>query len=89
MQPLRILKLSDALGRYGKKETSYREDMAAGLAPQLIKIGPRAVGIPEHELNLVIQARIASLTNDEIRKIVSKIHADRSRTAKNLTGGTE
>jgi prophage regulatory protein len=87
MESIKILRLPAALERLGMGETSYRTAMADGLVPKLITLGARAVGIPEHELNQVIRARIAGLPDDEIRKLVERIHADRARTAAEIIGG--
>jgi prophage regulatory protein len=87
MESIKILRLPAALERLGMGETSYRTAMADGLVPKLITLGVRAVGIPEHELNQVIRARIAGLPDAEIRKLVERIHADRARIADELNGG--
>lgn len=87
MESIKILRLPAALERLGMGETSYRTAMADGLLPKLITLGARAVGIPEHELNQVIRARIAGLPDDEIRKLVERIHADRARIAAEMIGG--
>ena len=87
MESIKILRLPAALERLGMGETSYRTAMADGLLPKLITLGVRAVGIPEHELNQVIRARIAGLPDAEIRKLVERIHADRARMADELSGG--
>lgn len=88
MESIKILRLPAALERLGMGETSYRTAMAAGLVPKLIPLGVRSVGIPDHELNQVIRARIAGLSDDEIRKLVERIHTDRARIASELVGGT-
>lgn len=87
MESIKILRLPAALDRLGMGETSYRTAMADGLMPKPIALGARAVGIPEHELNQVIRARIAGLSDDEIRKLVARIHDDRARAAAELIGG--
>lgn len=87
MESIKILRLPAALERLGMGETSYRTAMADGLLPKLITLGVRAVGIPEHELNQVIRARIAGLPDDEIRKLVEHIHAERARAAAEMIGG--
>lgn len=87
MESIKILRLPAALDRLGMGETSYRTAMADGLVPKFITLGARAVGIPEHELNQVIRARIAGLPDDDIRKLVERIHADRARAAAELIGG--
>lgn len=86
MESIKILRLPAALDRLGMGETSYRSAMADGLVPKLVTLGVRAVGIPEHELNQVIRARIAGLPDAEIRKLVERIHADRTRAAAELIG---
>ena len=87
MESIKILRLPAALERLGMGETSYRTAMADGLMPKPIALGARAIGIPEHELNQVIRARIAGLSDDEIRKLVTRIHDDRARAAAELIGG--
>ena len=87
MESIKILRLPAALERLGMGETSYRTAMADGLLPKLITLGARAVGIPEHELNQVIRARIAGLPDADIRKLVERIHAERARIANELNGG--
>lgn len=87
MKPTKILRLSEVLERYGKKETATRDAIAAGLFPSFVQLGGRCIGLPEHELEQVIRARIAGLPDDEIRKLVERIHADRARIADELIGG--
>lgn len=87
MESIKILRLPAALERLGMGETSYRNAMGEGLLPKLIPVGARAVGVAEHELNQVIRARIAGLTDDEIRKLVIRIHEERTRLAAELIGG--
>lgn len=87
MESIKILRLPAALERLGMGETSYRTAMADGLMPKLIPLGTRAVGVPEHELNQVIRARIAGLPDEEIRKVVERIHENRARAAAELIGG--
>ncbi len=87
MESIKILRLPAVLERLGMGETSYRVAMADGLAPKLIALGTRAVGLPEHELDQVIRARIAGLPDADIRKLVDRIHADRARLAAELIGG--
>lgn len=87
MESIKILRFRDVLERIGIKETSYRDAMADGLAPKLVTLGTRNVGLPEHELNQFLRAHIAGLPDDEIRKLVARIHADRAADAEKLKGG--
>lgn len=87
MKPIKILRLAEVLERYGKKETATRDAIAAGLFPAFVQLGGRCIGLPEHELDQVIRARVAGLPDGDIRKLVERIHADRARAAAELIGG--
>jgi prophage regulatory protein len=84
MTPTKILRLPAALERLGMGETSYRTSMADGLVPKLIPLGARAVGVPEHEINQVIRARIAGFSDAEIKRLVIQIHEKRIADAEAL-----
>lgn len=87
MHAIKILRWPEALERLGISESSYRYGIADGTLPKPIQLCARAVGIPEHEINQVIRARIAGLSADEIRNLVARIHTDRTADAENLKGG--
>ena len=87
MKPVRILRLAEVLERYGKKKTAVRDAISAGLFPSFVQLGGRCIGLPEHELEQVIRARIAGLSDDDIRKLVERIHADRANAAAELIRG--
>lgn len=87
MKPVKILRLAEVFDRYGKKKTATRDAIAAGLFPAFVQLGGRCVGLPEHELDQIIRARIAGLPDDEIRKLVERIHAERARMGSELAGG--
>lgn len=87
MRTTRILRLSEVLERFGKKQTAVRDAIAAGLFPSFVQLGGRCIGLPEHELEQIIRARIAGLPDADIRKLVDRIHADRTADAENLKGG--
>ncbi|WP_396190231.1 helix-turn-helix transcriptional regulator [Flavobacterium sp.] len=87
MNAIKILRWPEALERLGISESSYRNGIADGTLPKPIHLCARAVGLPEHELNQVIRARIAGLPAAEIRKIVEQIHEERARIAAELIGG--
>ena len=87
MHTIKILRWPEALERLGISESSYRNGIADGTLPTPIQLCARAVGIPEHELNQVIRARIAGLPDADIRKLVERIHAERARIAAELNAG--
>ena len=87
MKPIKILRLTEVLERYGKKETATRDAIAAGLFPAFVQLGGRCIGLPEHELEQLLRARIAGLPDADIRNLVTRIHEERARAAAELIGG--
>ncbi|MFT6874909.1 MAG: prophage regulatory protein [Granulosicoccus sp.] len=47
------------------------------LLPPPIQLGPRSIGLPAHEVDIIIAARIAGTTDDGMREIVSRLVAAR------------
>ena len=74
----KFIRPAGAIEAYGKKRTAFYSDVAAGLLPPLVKLGPRASAIPEHELDAVLSARAAGKSPDEIRALVSVLVARRA-----------
>lgn len=74
----RILRLPAVIDRTGRTRSPIYADVLAGLFPRPIKIGPRAAGWPEHEIEQVITARISGADDGAIRKLVAKLHAARA-----------
>ena len=87
MKPTRMLRLAEVLERFGKKETAVRDAIAAGLFPSFVQLGGRCIGLPEHELEQLLRARIAGLPEADIRNLVTRIHEERARAAAELIGG--
>ena len=48
-----------------------------GVLTKPVKIGERAVGWPEHEVDAINAARIAGKSKAEIRELVQRLHAKR------------
>ena len=55
--------------------------IAQGLWPRPVSLGPRAVGWPAGEVAAINAARIAGKSDDEIRDLVTKLHAERGACA--------
>ena len=75
----RILRLPAVLDRTGKRRSPIYADIQAGLFVRPIKIGDRAAGFLEHEVDALIAARVAGATKDQIRRLVEKLHEQRNR----------
>ena len=71
---LRIPAISASLG-YSRSTTYNR--IADRTLPKLVRMGPRLVGLPQHELEAVRNARIAGKSDDEIRQLVERLEAAR------------
>ncbi len=73
-----LLRIGSVLARYGGARPTLYEHMADGLFPRPVKLGPKFVAWPEHEVNAVIAARIAGKPADAIRKLVTELVAERA-----------
>ena len=74
-----LMRIEQALVFTGERRSSYYAKVAKSLLPMPVKLGPRACAIPVRELEAVNAARIAGKTDDEVRTLVARLHAERSR----------
>lgn len=63
----------------GVTQSTWYEQIAAGLAPPPIKLGRSAAAYPHRELLALNAARIAGKSDQEIRKLVQRLVAERVR----------
>lgn len=75
--PRIILRLPDVLKRRGKSRSGHYADVKAGLFVKPVKIGLRASGTPDDEVDALVAATIAGKSEAEIRALVIKLHAGR------------
>lgn len=80
----RILRARETLDRTGDTRSPLYDKTARGLFTKPVKLGPRAAGWPEHEVDALVAARIAGVGDDDIRRLVLKLHEQR----KSLVAGT-
>ncbi len=71
----------------GSNSTVYAHVEEGTLTPP-VKIGLRASGWPEHEVDAINAARIAGQTNDEIRELVETLVAKRQQIADEILAVT-
>jgi prophage regulatory protein len=74
---LTLLRRKLVEARTGYSRSTIYDHIAAGTFPRGVPIGAKAVAWPEHEVTAIITARIAGKSNDEIRKLVARLHAAR------------
>lgn len=66
--------------------TSIYNAIKAGLFPDSIPLGTRAVGWPADEVQAVTAARVAGAADDELRALVQQLHAARRTKYQALLG---
>ena len=75
-----ILRLPAVQGRTANSRSTIYLRIEQRLWPKPVKIGARAVGWPESEVEALNSARIAAMSDDDIRKLVSQLESARHRT---------
>ena len=61
-----------------KSHASIYNAIRAGLFPQPVPIGQRAVGWPDYEVKAINQARIAGKSESDIRALVTRLHTSQT-----------
>lgn len=82
-----ILRLPAVRARTGLSRTAIYDRVAAGLLPRPVKIGRRSVGWPSSEIDAIVGAHVAGLTDEEIRALVARLQASRATAVDHLLGG--
>lgn len=77
----RLLKLPQVSDKSASRTTQIYKEVKGGLFPPPIKLTGRSSAWVEHEVDAVINARIAGQTNDQIRDLVTRLVAARTQTA--------
>ena len=72
-----ILRLPAVLKRRGKSRSAHYADVKAGLFVRPVKLGVRARGTPDDEVDSLVAATIAEKSDDEIRALVVQLEAAR------------
>lgn len=85
---MKILRMHQTLERTGYTRSPLYSKVAAGLFPQPVKLGRRAAGWLEHEVDAVLVARAAGATETELMQLVSDLHSRRQLRLRKLTEGT-
>jgi prophage regulatory protein len=73
-----LIRLPVVLASRGRSKTAHYDDIASGLFPRGVAVGPRSVAWPAREVEAVNAARIAGRSNDEIRALVRQLEAARA-----------
>lgn len=80
-----ILRIDGVLSTTGQRsKTSIYEAVRAGLFTKPVPIGQRVTGWPDYEVETIVAAQIAGQSDDELRSLVEKLHAQRAERFKAL-----
>lgn len=83
---VRLVRKAEALAITGDKNTALYEKIKRGVMVRPVPIGGRAVAFPSDELQAVVQARIAGLSETELQALVEGLHERRKRNLAALLG---
>lgn len=79
--PQTIFRLPTVKTESGYSRSTIYLRISQGLWTKQVRLGPRCVGWPAHEVAALNAARIAGKTDDEIRALVLKLAAARKGAA--------
>ena len=79
-----ILRLPAVKVESGASRSTIYLRIQQGLWPKPVRLGPRSVGWPASEVAAINTARIAGMTDGEIRVLVVKLEAARKTAANAL-----
>ena len=74
----RMLRMPDMTAKTGLRGVTVYKHVRLGILPKPIKLGERVSAWLESEVEMVLSARIAGKTNDEIKLLVSGLMAART-----------
>jgi prophage regulatory protein len=74
---MKILRLPKACGVTGDSRSGLYYKVSRGLLPKPVRIGARAVGWVDVELQAIIRARVAGRSEEDIRTLVKQLETAR------------
>ena len=75
---VQIVRLPQVLQRRGRGRSAHYEDISKGLFTRPVRIGARAVGWPDYEVDQLIAAQVEGYGDAKRRKLVDALHAARA-----------
>jgi prophage regulatory protein len=76
---LRLLRLPQVLDRRARTRSAHYNDIACGTFTPPVHMGARCSAWPEHEVDAIIRAQIAGASDEDLRKLVMQLLADRAQ----------
>jgi prophage regulatory protein len=77
VQNITLLDLNETLRRRRKSRAAHYRDQKQKLFPQGVKVGKRAVAWPAHEVDEILAAQVAGVTETQLKNIVKKLESKR------------
>jgi prophage regulatory protein len=74
----KILRVPDVLAARGKSRSGHYADISAGLFTKPVKVGVRAAGWPDTEVEALQAATIAGMPPEQVRQLVQRLTAERT-----------
>lgn len=84
-----LLRRPTVTERTGFPESTLHRIVTEGLFTRPLKIGPNSTAWPSTEVNALVAARIAGLSDDAIRALVTRMHKARAGFAELATAGED
>lgn len=81
-----LARIEEAIAFTGDGRSSYYRLAREGLRPMPVKIGARASAVPIAELRAVSIALVGGASDDQLRGLVSRLHANRAKAAAAVLG---
>ncbi|MCB1936736.1 MAG: transcriptional regulator [Nitrosomonas sp.] len=83
---LQLIKNTEARSSLGVGNTTFYEQLNAGLITPAVKLGVHSVAWPKHEIQAIVAARIAGKSDDQIKELVKQLVADRAKLPSIING---
>ena len=83
-----LMNLEEVLAYQHRSRSSHLRDIENGYCTTPIRIGPRSVVWLANELEQIRAARIAGMSDSEIKKLVNRLHEERLENHEALSGGS-
>ena len=81
MNGLRFLRMPEVCDRRGLSRPTLYRHIADGVFPPPVKLGAKASGWPEHEVEAITDAVSGGATAEQLRELVSSLMAERQQRA--------
>ncbi len=75
----RILRLPDISAKIGYSRATIYRQIADALWTKPVRLGAKTIGWPANEVEILIAARIAGQTDNEIKALVKQLEAKRQQ----------